>query len=61
MEEMNINSLRKLAKQSGVSAAGTKADIIARIKALDEGAEDSEDDAEELEGDALAFDAELPS
>lgn len=61
MEEMNINSLRKLAKQSGVSAAGTKADIIGRIKALSEDTDDSEDDAEELEGDAPAFDAELPS
>ena len=56
LERMNVNDLKKLAKEKGVEQ-GKKEDMIAAILELEE---ESEDDREE-DDDMPEFDAQMPS
>ena len=48
LEEMKYNELKALAKERGLSAAGTKEDLIARLAGSDETATDAVEEKEEV-------------
>ena len=52
VSEMSYNALKKLCKSRGVSAAGSREELIARLNGEEEEAEEAEDDDEEADEDA---------
>jgi hypothetical protein len=51
LSEMSYNDLKKLCKSRGISASGSRDELVARLSGEDEEAEEEDEDADEEDGD----------